>query len=230
MIDPSDQDWERLSAYLDGELPETERRAFARRMACEPELAAAAVELRAQSDSLRRIYPVARAVRPAWIRPAAWSGALAAALAIATFFAIPDAAPTDLGSIHATFLEQRFPSATQSPTKADFAQGGLLPDLSPVGLTLVAVREVKGGAAGHYAGRNACRLTLLSVTDAAAEDINAPDVWAVHGQLYAVKAAGMDADRLAAIEAYLKAVKDPAKDRPDRMAFARQVLKTRTCA
>ena len=230
MTDPSDQDWERLSAYLDGELPETERRAFARRMSREPELAAAAAELRAQSDSLRRIFPVARAERPAWIRPAAWSGAFAAALATATFFAMPHADPIDLGSLHATFLDQRFPGATQSPTKADFAQGGLLPDLSPAGLTLVAVREVKGGVAGHYAGRNACRLTLLSVADDAAEDIDAPDVWAVHGQLYAVRAAGMDADRLAAIETYLKALTDPAQDRPDRVAFARQVLKTRTCA
>ena len=61
MTYPCDEDWETLNAYLDGELRGAERRAFARRLAREPDLATAAAELHAQSESLARMRPVADA-------------------------------------------------------------------------------------------------------------------------------------------------------------------------
>lgn len=230
MTDPCDEDWETLNAYLDGELPEAEHRAFARRLAREPDLAAAAAELRAQSETLARMRPVAGIGSPVWVRPAAWGGAVAATLAVALFFAMPRAERTDLTSIHQTFLEQSFPTSNDALAEASVNEGGPLPDLSPAGLTLVAVREIEGGVAGHYAGRNACRLTLLRLEDGNADGPDAPDLWAVGGRRYAILAEGMKPDRLAAIETFLKAATDPDDRNVDRLAFARQVSETETCA
>ncbi|WP_099868244.1 hypothetical protein [Pararhizobium haloflavum] len=230
MTDPSDEDWETLNAYLDGELSRPEHRAFARRLSRQPELAAAAARLHAQSESLRKMRPVGDTASPVWVRPLAWSGAIAATLAIAAFLAMPGADRTDLASIHKTFLEQSFLTSGEEPAEARLTRGGPLPDLSPAGLALVAVREVSGGIAGHYAGRNACRLTLLRLEDGYADETDVPDVWIVDGRRYAVQAEGMKPDRLAAIEAYLKAVTDPEHRNMDRLAFARQVAKTETCA
>ena len=94
----------------------------------------------------------------------------------------------------------------------------------------MAVREVEGGIAGHYTGRNACRLTLLRLEDGNVDGPDAPHAWVVNGRRYAVRAKGMKSDRLAAIETYLKAVTDPDGDSADRLAFARQVARTATCA
>ena len=230
MTDPCNEDWEILNAYLDGEVSGREHRAFARRLAREPDLAAAAAELRAQSESLRRMRPVADAGSPVWVRPVAWGGAIAATLALVAFLAMPGADRTDLTSIHETFLKQSFPTSDDALAEVGFNGGGLLPDLSPAGLALVAVREVEGGIAGHYTGRNACRLTLLRLEDGNVDGPDAPDAWVVNGRRYAVRAKGMKSDRLAAIETYLKAVTDPDGDSADRLAFARQVARTATCA
>ena len=230
MTDPCDVDWETLNAYLDGELRGAERRAFARRLAREPDLAAAAAELQAQSEILARMRPFADAGSTVRVRPVAWGGAIAATLAIVAFLAMSGADRTDLTSIHQTFLEQSFPTPDDAFAEASLDGGDPLPDLSPAGLTLVAVREVEGGIAGHYAGRNACRLTLLRLEDGTADGPDAPDLWAVGGQRYAILAEGMKPDRLAAIETFLKAVTDPSDGNVDRLAFSRQVSETETCA
>lgn len=230
MKDPRDQDWETLNAYLDGELSSSEHRAFARRLAREPDLAAAAAELRTQSESLARMRPVADAGSPVWVRPVAWGGAIAATLALIAFLAMPGEDRTDLASIHQTFLKQSFPASGDALAEAGLNGGGPLPDLSPAGLALVAVREVEGGIAGHYAGRNACRLTLLRLDDRTTDGPDAPNVWIVGERRYAVRAEGMKPDRLAAIETYLKAVTGSNGRNADRLAFARQVSETETCA
>jgi len=226
---PCDKDWETLNAYLDGELRGAERRAFARRLAREPDLATAAAELHAQSESLARMRPVADAGSTVRVRPVAWGGAIAATLALVAFLAMPGADRTDLTSIHETFLRQSFPTSDDALAEAGLSGGGPLPDLSPAGLALVAVREVEGGIAGHYAGRNACRLTLLRLEDGTADGPDALDVWIVGGLRYAVQAEGMKPDRFAAIETYLKAVTGPDGRNADRLAFARQVSETETC-
>ena len=230
MKDPRDQDWETLNAYLDGELSSSEHRAFARRLAQEPDLAAAAAELRAQSKSLARMRPVADAGSPVWVRPIVWGGAIAATLALIAFLAMPGEDRTDLASIHETFLKQSFPASDDALADAGLNGAGPLPDLSPAGLALVAVREVEGGMVGHYAGRNACRLTLLRLEDRTTDGADAPNVWIVGERRYAVRAEGMEPDRLAAIETYLKAVTGPNGRNADRLAFARQVSETETCA
>ena len=230
MTDPCDEDWETLNAYLDGELPEAEQRAFARRLAREPDLAAAAAELRAQSESLARMRPVSGVGSTVRVRPVAWGGAVAATLAVALFLTLPKAERTDVTSIHQTFLQQSFSTSNDVLAEASVNEGGPLPDLSPAGLTLVAMREVEGGIAGHYTGRNACRLTLLRLKDGTADGPDAPNFWTVGGQRYAILAEGMKPDRLAAIETFLKAVTDPSDGNVDRLAFSRQVSETETCA
>ena len=230
MTDLFDEDWETLNAYLDGELRGTERHAFARRLAREPDLAAAAAELQAQSESLARMRPVADAGSTVRVRPVAWGGAIAATLAIVAFLAMPGADRTDLTSIHETFLGQSFSTPDDALAEASLDGSDPLPDLSPAGLALVAVREVEGGIAGHYVGRNACRLTVLRLEDGTADGPDAPDVWSVGGRRYAVRAEGMKPDRLAAIETFLKAVTDPDNGNVDRLAFSRHVSTTETCA
>lgn len=94
----------------------------------------------------------------------------------------------------------------------------------------MAVREVPDGIAGHYVGRNTCRLTLLSLEMDERSEPDPPGVWVVGGRHYAVRAEGMKPDRLAAIETYLRAVRDPEGGGADRLAFARQISETETCA
>lgn len=110
MTEFHDDDWETLNAYLDGELPEPERRAFIRRLARDRVLVAAAADLRAQSESLRRMQPVSHTGPPAWIRPAAWAGSIAALLIVVAILIVPGTDGTDLISIHESFLDQSFPA------------------------------------------------------------------------------------------------------------------------
>lgn len=135
----SDQDFERLSAYVDNQLPVTEKSTLEARLAREPELKSALDDLRLNARALRAL-PVlkpprsftlsaaqAQAIRPAkpspWI---AWLPTLRLATAVATFafiavlgldlsgagnFAAREAAPSQTEE-----MAQMAPAAAQNKT------------------------------------------------------------------------------------------------------------------
>lgn len=94
MGDGGEPDFDALSAFVDGELPEAERRAIAERIAADPEAANLVTHYRAQRAALRALFadPVAQTngpcivlrVRTPWWRQAALAiGSLAAGVAFA---------------------------------------------------------------------------------------------------------------------------------------------------
>lgn len=205
----SDQDWEIVNAYHDGELDPDGASDFEARLRSEPELAAALEQVRGVSRSLVQLRPqIQNNVVNNRTRKAIWQwaggGVLAASLLIASFTYLPESG-TNAQDIHRIFLDQTF--AVGSGNLHPVVTQRTYPDLSAANLTFVASRITDIGKAAHYAGRNGCRLTFLTLsgpTSLTPQSNMQVQQWNFGKQHFAILASGMDANKFAAIAEFLK--------------------------
>ena len=236
MKELSEQDWQLVNGYHDGELPDSQRAAFEERLRREPALAEALACLRELSSRLGTLRPpaiaspvAANAARPPWRWLAA--GALAASLAVAVLFATmrPD---NSAMALHAAFVAQDFAVEESMLSPAAAVRTAGLPDLGAARLALVASREIEGGTAAHYAGVNGCRLTFFDtaapVTLTADEDVRTAS-WQNDTRYFAVVAGGMDRDRFHAITTYLMQLTQKGDEPDTRLALLDATRKATSC-
>ncbi|MGR3464496.1 hypothetical protein [Limimaricola sp.] len=232
MTEISEADWELLSAFHDGELDLARQADFGRRLSREPALAAALADLGELSRDLRSLRPAparpAGSARPTrhlrrWIA----GGSLAAGFAALMAFSLGDEPPASIGAIHAEFAAREIPFADHGPVAIAGPRAAGLPDLGLAGLTLVAKQDMPGGVAGHYAGRNGCRLTLIVGDTVATEGPLPPlrDSWSDGSKRYLMLAEGMDAARFDAIASFARLADGPEV----RTALAGALETTPTC-
>lgn len=208
MTEMSDQDMILLGAYLDDELDPVERAAFERRLGREPSLALAHEDLADLKKDLRALRPMRDTAPPRAVSIRQWAtaGALAAGLAVAALLGVGqvDRKPSAT-EIHAGFLADATASIGDEMQNASVSPSAELPDLGVAGLTLVAERRIGRVRAGHYVGRNGCRLTLL-VGEASID----PDpasmqaAWRSGATPHVLVARDMDHRRFETITAYLR--------------------------
>lgn len=142
-------------------------------------------------------------------RPVPWlvAGALAASLALAfVVLTSPDVAQSP-ASVHRAFAAEPIATEMDGLMTVGTRAHGDFPDLEPAGLTLIAARDVAGGEAAHYAGRNGCRATLFigeGPFAPPAEHGIAYEGWSDGTASVAFLSEGMDEDRFAAIAAYVR--------------------------
>jgi hypothetical protein len=221
MTSAKDADWDLISAYSDGELPEAEARALETRMSEEPELRAMLDEISSVSGALAGMRPKLAVSTPEvsslqsaktrrnWKPLAAWASLAAAVVlffGVGFFLKTPVQTALDL---HETFLAKAYePDASGTPQTASLGHHLKAPNMELANLFLVEFRELPDQrAVAHYTGRNKCRLTLLS--GPAKPEVNASgdtqvQQWQSDGRHYALLASGMNPNRFEAIAGYLK--------------------------
>lgn len=219
----SDQDWEKVSAYADGELDAAESAALEDRLSREPELAAALDELQGLKSELSALRPepgtlLDESAAPA---PRRWSrlwipAALAAGLAL---FLLPMGLPGEDDWKSAVAWHEDFAAreivqdgtAGLSRTALDPALQKGAPDLSASGLQLVSVETADPSdglhMAAHYRGLRGCRLTLHATASDAGDTAAIPGHfmhhrWQTNELRYTLLAQGMDEARFRAIARY----------------------------
>ncbi len=211
----SEQDWERVNAYSDGEMAPRDRQAFETRLKSEPDLAAALACVREVSRSLAALHPesAAPASRRTRHTSSLWQssrwkwgagGVLAASIAGFAYLALPSS-PSGAMKIHAEFLDQTFALGTSGAHTTVALRG--LPDLSAANLTFVASRETGIGTAAHYSGQRGCRLTFFALSgpiELPADGQMEGHQWNFGERYFAVLAVGMDREKFAAIAGYLE--------------------------
>jgi hypothetical protein len=203
----SEEDWELVNAYSDGELSQRDRRVFEQRLKSEPDLASALNCVRDVSRSLAPLHP--RTVYETGKRPRApWKWAASGLIAASILGAVIAATlETRAGAtkIHSAFLDQTFAGVADDLHRV--ARGTVFPDLGLANLTFVAARETDLGTAVHYAGQRGCRLTFLIMDEPVRPALNRDTQlyqWDVAGKYFAILATGMDAGKFSAIAEYLK--------------------------
>lgn len=219
MSELSEQDWELVNAYHDGEMGAETRREFEDRLVIEPALAQALKDVREVSAGLAALrpstvsstsVPIKPAANRSW-RPTKWlaGGAAAAIVATAVILGANTLAKPTALDIHEDFAKQDF--VVGGGDLRAVAAGGYegIPDLSSARLTPVAIRTLDTGLVTHYAGRNGCRFSYFrgafesqaesGGTDRQIETWTTPDSTG-----HMIIASGMDQSRFDAIAAYLK--------------------------
>ncbi|MCP4381728.1 MAG: hypothetical protein GY798_10000 [Hyphomicrobiales bacterium] len=225
-------DWERLNAYLDDELPESDARAFEQRLAVDDGLRHELDRLRNMKRGLARMRP--QAVNPAPPAPAparsafsGWAVTIAASLVVAVA-AVAGALLFDSGpntwlrhaeALHAEqsrqayVVEERYVVQTVSSGHAlEFRT----PDLTASRLYLVNVATSRWrdreSIAVHYRGLHGCRLTLVAIegigsagTVEVSETGDLVRTWLHGGFVFAVVANGMDVGRFESVADYAHA-------------------------
>lgn len=219
MIELSDRDWERINAFHDGELNDSEMREMAARIEAEPALAEALREVRSVSASLGALRPpldgLASGHRTThandnW-RPFRWlaGGAIAAAIAIAVVVGPKLVSEPTAFEIHAEFTGEPFAIEGSDLLPAAAVRAADAPDLSAAVLTPVSLQTWDGGRAVHYAGRNGCRLTYFRgefrLNDSGSRAGSQVASWSTTDNVrHAIVATGMDQGKFDAIADYLK--------------------------
>ncbi|MBK0399587.1 hypothetical protein H0I76_10315 [Limibaculum sp. M0105] len=233
-----DDEWEALNAYADGECSAEVRATVARRLATDPGHAAALSRIQQVKAGLSLIAPApvrgaadATAGRHKPFRAVAVAAAIGA-VAILALTVGPRAyreavsSPDRTAEIHEAFSANAYALDDGAPART-ISTAGLGDirafDLSDSRLVLVDVRTFSASAdemvAMHYRGFNGCRLTVTAARaggdrggDRAADTLFAH--WTARGIDFRVVAAGMDADRFAAITALLRSesLRDDAAD------------------
>lgn len=218
-------DWQRLNAYVDGELDPAAAAEVAASIARSPDLAARVATLSRLKAAAVELEPGAEPPTPRlrrWTprRLAAMVAAAAVVVAIGLGAALrlaPDRASGTAwleGAVvaHAAWLDQK---ATDGPAPAAVALGHGVPDLTDARLTLDRVTVSDGspgrppaGTFAGYRGSRGCRVGLW-IADAAEGLGEAPSpiataglegyAWRAGAIGYALVARGMDKARLAAL-------------------------------
>lgn len=229
-----DQRWQKLNAYVDGELPPAEAADVASQVATDRGVAAAVATLtRLKATAAAAGIEGAPAAIAATRAPAARRWAMAAAAAVLMGVSgtwllygrdAPDARLAALIERHAAWAEQASVETVDSSTAARVLVGlgrlgvtAEIPDLSDAGLQLarVAVLDPTGGTTGlhiGYVGTRGCRVSLIVEPAVAYHALAAsrPDgaeiaSWVVDGVAYTLLASGMHPPRFATIAASAEA-------------------------
>ncbi len=251
-------EWERLNAYLDGELDAEEAREVAARLAADPEYAALARVVDGLRASLRATPapPVAPAPGPrtgALPRALARAACLLAAALVAGSVAkglarVPGHGAQTLLALGLETHVRWLAADRRAPTMRlpAAAEGPHLPDLSRAGLRLAVLERVAapGGAALHagYRGPHGCRVSLL-VLPAGAARLAAPGraaprrfrvrgteayAWRAGGHTYLLLSAGMDRRRLAGLARLVAAATRARRHLDERGAAVMAALRAHT--
>lgn len=214
----SDQDWELVSAYHDGELDAAATRVVEARLAAEPELlevlrcvqemsrglVALRPELLTSSGDLRPMPAAANANRKPWRWLA--GGAIAATILLAVVLGSRALAPQTAADVHLAFVDQPFAVTASDLTRVSAGASSVQPDLVAANLAPVALQDYRGGTVAHYSGRNGCRLSYFRGPEAVevGGQLQVIDWSTVDGLHHAIVATGMDAGRFEAIADFLK--------------------------
>ena len=237
MTSLSEQDWERVNAWADGELADPEAAKFAKRLKDEPALNEALASVRQVSSALSALRPepaqasnkVANVNRRPWFWAA--GSAVAAAVAIMAVVMVFNTTPTALG-VHNAYAAQDFqpdPETDMRPAGGAVVDG--FPLLRDANLYLVATNVESGRASAHFAGINGCRLTVLRGNFAQPEVT--PDIqlhqWIAENSRYQIIATGMDAGKFAATATYLEQVTQNRLQDATVLALRKAVQSSTTC-
>lgn len=229
-----DERWQKLNAYVDGELPPAEAADIAAQVATDRRAAAAVATLArlkatTASAGVEGAPTAIAAVRPRMARR--WAMAAAAALVVAVTGAwvlygrdTPDARVAALIERHAAWAEHGGTEAVDSSTAARVLVGlgrlGMtaeIPDLSDAGLQLARIQVFdRPGSAGGlhvgYVGSRGCRVSLIiepTTPDAEAANYHGTaatiSAWVANGIAYTLLASGMHPPRFATIAASAEA-------------------------
>lgn len=207
-----DQDWERLNAFHDGEMPADEAEAFRRKLASDADLAAEAARLTEVSAALAAMRPDRPGPAPKPSRKAVLSwlagAAVAASVAALVLGGVLERAPVKPLDRHEAFLALDFPVSHDDLRLAAASHSVEQPDLTGGNLAPVALVAHGRGTVAHYAGRNGCRLTYFRGPDALdlPSDAGAQaSSWTTgDGLHHAILATGMDVGKFDGIAAWLQ--------------------------
>lgn len=219
----TDQDWEQLNAYHDGELQPDAAQAFRARIAEEPELATALASLSEVSTGLAAMRPalpdsmsalnenrteIANTNR----RPMRWviGGTVAASLLVAVIFGAGQFRTDTPLEVHTSLSDQAF-NYERNAVIPTASSGSLdVPDLEGANLVPAVLQDFEDGTVAHYVGRNGCRLSYFRVDNQIEMPLASQGqstAWTTaDGIHHAIIATGMDADKFEAIASYLLTV------------------------
>jgi hypothetical protein len=222
MTEPEVLDWDLVNAFCDDELSPAETLTMEARLHGEPALRQMRDEVLAVTNALSALKPAqqepgetAATAPPAEApdtnrRLLAWCASVAAAVLIAGgVYLYTPTAPKSPAFWHQTFLDTDYTitdSARGIPVRS--TSRAYAPDLEPANLFLVDLQQIAGKAyAAHYAGRNDCRLTILTRPPGA----KVPDIagmryssWQTDDRSYLIIAGGMDPRRFDVISDYVR--------------------------
>jgi len=211
----SDQDWELLSGYSDGELNPLQTRRMTKRIRNEPVLAEALKKTRGLQSTLGDMRPVqlqtgsANSKRSCY-RFAAVAASFTAVAAVSMHLILSNLHVHSPSDWHNALLKQSFDVNAGAETSPVLTKASAdIPDLVAAGLWLVAdMDEARQARVLHYSGRNNCRLTL-AITLGEIPSIKAgADMrtvsWRIQTFNYTLMSSGMDATRFAAISHHVR--------------------------
>lgn len=210
----SDQDWQQVNAWADGELSRADAKKFSDRLSADPALAEALASVRQVTLALSEMRPEpgrpatsANTNRHPWYWVAGALGAsVAATVAVIAVVFWSNADPGAI-DVHRSYAAQEFPLDAQPETRrvAASAVDGF-PLLRDANLYLVATDVTPDKASAHYVGLKGCRLTVLRGDYAPAQvsqDVQARQ-WVADDTRYQMIATGMDGDKFSAAATYLE--------------------------
>lgn len=211
MIQISDQDWELISAYADGELQGEDAVRLEDRLNNEPNLSAVLASINEMSHALSALKPV-RNTAPQLAnsnrRPFLWiAGAAIAASIVAAVFLAPQQGVQTPSSIHNAYTAQTFTAPMLDELRsASNAEIDGFPSLRDANMVLAVTNTQNKTASAHYVGENGCRLTLLRGTGASpqlAQPLQSAE-WTAGELWYQTLATGMDQAKFDALTVYLR--------------------------
>lgn len=242
----SDHDWEKLNAYIDGELPANEVSAFEQLLATTPALEQERRKLLSLKASMQQLKPAldksAERLPSRAKNNLVAAACLAAIISIGAYlwisnFSVGGHSPL---SLHAEFSGKTY-ILSETPSRLTVSSGAptalTIPDLTPSALTLAEVITTEFGGskavAMHYRGRRGCRLTFIAIEDGYKNwSILTPKYKNILKQQWIQKethfflfASGMDKNRFASIASYAQ-----RQQEQQRIAMKETYQTARPCA
>jgi len=211
MTQITDQDWELVSAYADGELQGEVAARVEQRLRKEPDLQAALVSITEMSQALSTLKPdqndapqSANSNR----RPYRWvAGAAVAATIAAAVFLAPLRSVQNPSDIHNAYVSQTYSTTVLNDLRAvGNTETDGFPSLQDANMVLVVTNTKDAIASAHYIGENGCRLTLLRGNGTPSQPIQTMQSaeWTAGGQWYQSLATGMDQMKFDALTVFLR--------------------------
>lgn len=225
----SNEDFEKLNGFIDGELPAEEMLVFKNRIASDLELEQEMQTLLSLKASMEKLKPAVQqsANNETTSSRSILKNNLVAAVLLAAIIGVgalmlgPSFKNNSLSpaSLHVELSEKTYDINNKtSPVQVSNTSHNSLsiPDLTPSSLTLADIRNAKMGEAEaiamHYRGRRGCRLTFIAVNGFYKDtSILVPkhrnllkEQWVNNGTQFYLFASGMDEKRFAAIASYAR--------------------------